>query len=350
MSHRNDNPNLTPLRARAWRLFEAGEFAGALDAFRELLARGEAGASERDALVELLIDRGDGERALDVLDDAVEHADIDHGDREHIALLAQRFDVADRYAIELGRQREAGMRLLEALAESQDAALWSEVLTPDRFDRIERSFGSPADLLDALEQVAFAPAETGLPGLAWSRIEAIGSLAADDPAVSRAAERLLHAFGDAAAAYRVENARKAAGRREPAAPPSASPPQPPAVSTLAGLRVVLAGGHPALRAVIERDLARSGVTDVRPIPSAKEASRAGRDVRAVVAGSDVVVLLIRQLAHSTDAQVRRAADQSGVPVVVAESAGIGGVHRALARFLAERDAPDAALDTRIDRT
>jgi hypothetical protein len=103
---------------------------------------------------------------------------------------------------------------------------------------------------------------------------------------------------------------------------------------VAGLTVALAGGYPALRSAIERDLLRSGARAVRQLPSAKEANRAGRDVKATIAGCDVVVVLVRQLAHSTDAQIRRAAAQSGVSVVVAESSGIGGVQRALEAFSA----------------
>jgi len=94
----------------------------------------------------------------------------------------------------------------------------------------------------------------------------------------------------------------------------------------------LAGGHPALRATIERDLLRWGAAEVRAIPSLKEASRSARSVRATVGGTDVVVLLVRQLAHSTESQVRRAAAMTGVPVVVADSAGISGVRRALTRL------------------
>jgi hypothetical protein len=83
-------------------------------------------------------------------------------------------------------------------------------------------------------------------------------------------------------------------------------------------------------------LIRSGVERVQSIPSAKEASRTGRDVQAVLAGSDVVVLLVRQLAHSTSDQVRRAAARAGVPAIMAESAGINGVRRALERFVTTR--------------
>jgi hypothetical protein len=336
MIDRGDNPGDSEARSKAWQLFEAGDFADALDAFLALHVRGAVGEPERDALVELLIDRGDVERALDVLDQGIARGEQDAGKLERIGLLARRFGLATEFSVDAARRREAGLSLLETLAASENARLWAEYLTAARLEGVDQAFPLPTDLLDALEQLAYAPAETGFPEQARARIEAIGLQRAEDAAVSRSAEQLLHALGDATAGYRIEQARKAAALRQTPASRAKQEAKPLATAELTGLRVALAGGHPGLRAVIQRDLARSGVAEVRSIPSAKEASRAGRDVKSVVAGSDVVVLLVRQLAHSTVAQIRRAAEQTGVAVVVADSAGIGGVHRALVRFTTER--------------
>ena len=336
MSNQVGESDDADLCAGAWRLFEDGDFSGALDAFLTLNAHGAVGAPERDALVELLIDRGEIEKAIGIIDDAIERMETGAGEQEYIGLLARRFDLATAFGVDSDRRREAALPLLEALAASENPLLWTEHLTPARLEGVDLVFPMPADLLDALEQLTYAPAETGFPERARAGIEAIGLLKAEDAAVSRSAERLLHALGDAAAGYRIEHARKAAALRQTPASPAQQETEPRAKAEFAGLRVALAGGHPGLRAVIQRDLARSGVAEVRSIPSAKEASRAGRDVKSVVAGSDVVVLLVRQLAHSTEAQVRRAAAQTDVTVVVADSAGIGGVHRALTRYARER--------------
>ncbi|MCC6790083.1 MAG: DUF2325 domain-containing protein, partial [Thermomicrobiales bacterium] len=87
-----------------------------------------------------------------------------------------------------------------------------------------------------------------------------------------------------------------------------------------------------------RALARSGVARVEVIPSATEGIRSGRDVQGLVSGVDLVVMLVRQVAHSTSEQVKRAARRADVPVAIAETAGIAGVRRAIARWLAERTA------------
>jgi hypothetical protein len=83
-----------------------------------------------------------------------------------------------------------------------------------------------------------------------------------------------------------------------------------------------------------RDLATIGVGEVREIPPAWEATRDGRAVQATLAGSDLVVVVTRQIAHATADQVRTAAARSGIPVVEAETAGVTAIRRAVERFAA----------------
>jgi hypothetical protein len=47
-----------------------------------------------------------------------------------------------------------------------------------------------------------------------------------------------------------------------------------------------------------------------------------------MAGSDLAILIGRQLAHSTADQVRTAAERYGVPLARAETAGVGSIRRA----------------------
>jgi hypothetical protein len=329
-AERPDPTELKQLRRGAWRMFDAGDFAGAAADFNRLCDLGVIGELELQALVEILVDRGEPGRAIEALRREIKRR---QGDGASIVPLATSlFDLQVEFGTDPEARHEAALQVLEALAAAVDADIWMTTLSERRLTEIERSFRTPVEMLEALEQKAFAPNVTGLPDRARAKIEEIGHLHVGDPETARAVERLLHALGDPEAAYRIERARRSTLQRATA--PSRTVSVQTAVD-LTGLSVVIAGGHAALRSMIERDLTKAGVARVRGIPSATEANRAGREVQSVITGGDVVVLLVRQLAHSTSDQVRRAAARAGVPVVTADSAGISGVRRAIERFVIE---------------
>ncbi|MGI8474775.1 MAG: hypothetical protein ACR2OO_00100 [Thermomicrobiales bacterium] len=251
---------------------------------------------------------------------------------DRVRWAAALFGLLGGSEVSLERRRDGAMRVLE-LAAAGGLAAWRLLADGDGIEALERACPEPLDRLAALEQELFAPEEFGVAVRALAMIEQLGVLHAhaDDHATAREAERLLHAAGRPEIAYRVEDARRGAAKRRREASPAVAPREAEAPQ-LRGLVVAVAGGHPALRAHIRRDLRRSGVSDLREIPSAHEASRVGREVAATLAGADVVVLLIRQLAHSTSDQVRLAAAKSGTAAIVAPSGGVGTVRRALERW------------------
>jgi hypothetical protein len=181
-----------------------------------------------------------------------------------------------------------------------------------------------------LEQWLFAPDATGLRGEALARIEAIGSGYGADPGSVRAAERLLHAVGEREAAYRVERAHEASS---PARPRTASATDIPAAR---GLDLTLVGGHPALRSMSRRDLLGDGARNVREIPSAWEGARVERSIVATMSGSDLAVVIARQVAHATSDQVRKVGHRIGVPIEIAQAASVGSIRKAVERFSAAR--------------
>ena len=219
---------------------------------------------------------------------------------------------------------ERAVVLLETAALVGSAG-WERLVVENLLEEIEASLSEPARMLSGFEQELFAPAETGLRDRALVLIEALGRR---DRSVARDAERLLHAAGEPRAAYRVEGGRRTApAATRPAATRNA----------VAGLIVVVAGGHSRLRKMVRRDLARSGIADVREIPAAFEASRVGRDIAAKLGGADLAVLIVRQIAHSTSTQVTVAAEKLGVPVAFSRSAGIAGVRTEIEAFAAARE-------------
>jgi len=244
--------------------------------------------------------------------------------------LAQ-FDLERAHLVGLDFPNQAPDALADlALAILEAAALvgaiaWERLIASDDLSVLESFLVEPGDMLAGFEQQLFAPVEMGLRERALVMIEALGHR---DPGAAREVERLLHAAGESTAAYRVERGRRAVRLPTPPSPDDAAP------ST--HLIVAVAGGHPRLRKMIRRDLARAGVADLHEIPSAFEASRGGRDVAAKLAGVDLVVVIVRQIAHSTSDQVTSAAAKLKVPVAFSHSAGIAGVRREVDAFAATR--------------
>jgi hypothetical protein len=321
-------------RKDAWSAFQRGDFAAALSAYLAVDAAGGLEPVDLSTAVELLIDRGRTDLAGELIDRSLDRWRAAGRAEPELGWRVQRFDLLAPSRSEPETRCRAAIQVLETLGGERDPDRWRRTLTDERRSALEAAFASPFDLLAAYEQESFAPEESGLPARARALIEELGLVHAPDPPVARAAERLLHALGEADSAYRVERARRDAVRRAEVVPIE-SPVDEEGLD-LRGRSIVLAGGHPALRALIARDLTRAGAVEVSAIPSATEAVRSGRAVLAALTGADVAVLLVRQIAHSTSDQVRRAAKRAGIPVATAESAGIAGVRRALARALAER--------------
>ena len=315
-------PSAENLRDSGLASFEAGDFAAARTSLLGAV-RGGIHDPEIVALLASLISDHDGKLALasfyrDVTDryGAVVRPD------SFLEWAIGRYDAirAEPSAHESAQQVSAA---IDVLASSAAARSWRAVL--DRRTDLEAVLSSPSQRLDLLEQLVYAPQSTGLPASAAAEIEALGHRAViqADLEQARAAERLLHGIRHSAAAYRIEGARRRA-----ILPPAESTKDRSIEGAFDGLTVLIAGGHPPLRRMVSIDFTRSGATGIREVPSKWEAVQSGRSVQDRMAGSDLAVLIGRQLAHSTADQVRTAAARYGVPLARAETAGVGSIRRA----------------------
>jgi hypothetical protein len=159
--------------------------------------------------------------------------------------------------------------------------------------------------------------------LGLAAIERIGTQSARS---SRTAERLLHDLGEREAAYRVEAHRKRMGSRGRAG--SSTSEESEKVDSLADMQIVIAGGHPGLRKAASRSLVRRGAT-AREIPSHYEAVRREREMQQIIAGSDLVIVIVRQIAHATSDLVKAASRKTDVPMVFAWTPSVAGIMRAV---------------------
>jgi hypothetical protein len=313
------------LRRAAWQLFDAAQFELARRGFERLVASGDGDQDVVTALCQIYEDRREHGNVALVIDRFLREAGPDLPPARRLAWCAARFDAlsADNSLPDLA---PAALDLLEAAA-AAGAHGWTIVLDPERWAALAAALRHPSVALSALEQLLYAPPDTGLPAQALAQIEAFGCRHATDRELARAAERLLHAFGASDAAYRVENRRRATEVRSEPEPPSntydASPP-------IRAQIVTIAGGHPALRSLARRDLRANGVAEVREIPPAWEATRHGRAVEATIAGSDLVVVIASQVAHSTFDQIRTAAARLNVTVATTQGASIAAIRRVVA--------------------
>ena len=216
------------------------------------------------------------------------------------------------------------LRVLEETAASNPAG-WTELESLDGFDRVERALEDSSLELLIAEQLAYAPPDSSWRTLGIARLEQLGSFQSGR---AREAERLLHDLGQTSAAYRVEATRK---RLHPKPTVVQRVPREPLPDSLAGRRIVIAGGHPALRSAVARQVHdRHG--DLREIPSKFEAVRRDRQVSQLVMGSDLAIIITRQIAHSTSDQVKRAANRYEVPVRHALSPSMAGILAVVDRF------------------
>ncbi len=315
-------PSATSLQDAGLASFEAGDFAAAKTSLLGAV-RGGIYDPEIVSLVASLIADHDGKHAVAAFyqDVADRYGSVVTPDN-FLEWAIGRFDAirAEPSSHEAAQQESAAIDLL---ASSAAARSWHAVL--DRRIDLEAVLSSPAQRLDLLEQLVYAPQSTGLPATAAAEIEALGhrSVIQGDLQQARAAERLLHGIRHATAAYRIESARRRAPATQVGHLSDSS-----IEGDFDGLTVLIAGGHPPLRRMVSIDFKRSGASGIREVPSKWEAVQSGRSVQDRMAGSDLAVLIGRQLAHSTADQVRTAAARYGVPLARAETAGVGSIRRA----------------------
>ena len=221
---------------------------------------------------------------------------------------------------------ETAAGLLSGAIEAGQPA-WEAIRRSNRLDEIERLTLEQAVGVELLELLAYAP-DAGMRGFAINQIGSSGMRALDNWDDSRSFERLLHAIGATEDAYRLESVRKqrltnSAAAREHRGPSNSLNP---------AYRVVaLAGGHAQLRGTAARLLQQHGIETV-PIPSSREAVRRERDIVRLLQGCNLVMLLVRQITHSTSDQVRKAAERLGVPVVYSNALSAVAIERQLLEF------------------
>jgi hypothetical protein len=320
----NPSTDRSTVRWAAWRLFDAGHFALAAPGFERLVEADPPDLTALAALVQIASNRTDVQHLTTLIENIVTERDPFLTRSDRFGLLQTLFDLTVPSDPALTR------RFLEAVAESGSDA-WRSVLEYDRRARIESSLRNDHTALPILEQLLYAPPDSGLPEEAVIRLEYLGCHRGTDRVLARDIERLLHLIGAVDAAYRVESCRRAALEAASEAKTAFEPAD--THSSLAGVTVTIAGGHNALRSLVRRDLAESGIDDVREVPSAWEAVRDGRAVGATVAGSDLIVIIATQIAHSTSDQVKKAADRLGLPFVFAETATAHAIRQAIEHFV-----------------
>lgn len=322
------------LERRALASFDADDLDRARQVLEEAARAGPLTPRGLD-LLDVLVGSDADASAIDpaLVDAVLRHNDATLSAPARARWLARRFDVAQPSS------REARERALDLLAGATLAGVagWALIEEPARRARLDAALSDPDDRLDALEQEAFAPEATGLPASVPGRVlvfarEMVGRRRLD---LVRSSERLLHTLNEPQLAYLVERERK--GRRGP--PRQARRRFDPGHVRLT---IVIAGGHPALRQLARTTLDDLDLADVREFPSAWEGSRQGRHARSVIEGSDLAVVVWRQIAHSTADQIAVAARSLAVPVVRAGTPTVSSIQRAVTAFAlarGDRDGP-----------
>lgn len=309
--------------AEAHRLFDTDQADRARDILERIALDCPLEESGRE-LLDLLLP---GLAPPAVVETILRHNEDDLTPIERSRWLARRFDGTATATTEA---REAALDLLGAATMAGDAG-WAIVQDPHRRARIDLALQEPDAQIDLMEQEALAPAATGLPSTVPGRALAFGRRMAahGDLACVREAERLLHVLGEPQLAYLLESERKQRAGRLNDVHPGRSRQVVPSTDRL---MVVLAGGHPPLRRMARQELAELNLADVRDFPSAWEGNRQGRHARDTIEGSDLAVVIWRQIAHSTSDQIISAARAYSVPVVRADTPTISSIRRAISSF------------------
>jgi hypothetical protein len=319
---RNPTTDRSTIRWAAWKLFDSGEFDLAAIGFERLVDDDTPDLTALTALIQIATDRTDFHHLASSLESILTQRGNHLTPTAKLAMTQALFDIAPYPSEGLI------LALHEAMADVGHDG-WQPILDADRRERVEAALPDGAAALPILEQWLYAPASTVLPNQAISRLEYLGCHGGIERSTSREIERLLHLVGAVGAAYRVEGCRRAALQSpfEIAADEPFDPRQ-----LVSGQTVAIAGGHPALRSLARHDLLDFGIAEVREIPSAWEAVRDGREVGAVVAGCDLVVIVTRQIAHSTSDQIKKATARFDIPLLYAETATAGAIRRSIERW------------------
>jgi hypothetical protein len=305
-----------------------GDFDLARERFRLLVTETPDDLEAVSVLHQLYIDQSRWSDAVDLLTATIERMEPSWEPREQFPWRTALFEAAIQ-AEPVERLTDLAAAIFETAA-AGSSELWDRLLSGKLRAEIEPLLTQAETAMPILEQWLFAPDATGLRGEALARIEAIGSGYGADPDSVRAAERLLHAAGEREAAYRVERAHAASNLAHPRTPSAADAP------AARGLNLTLVGGHPALRSMSRRDLLGDGARNIREIPSAWEGARVERSIVATMSGSDLAVVIARQVAHATSDQVRKVGQRIGVPIEIAQAASVGSIRRAVERFSSAR--------------
>jgi hypothetical protein len=275
-----------------------------------------AGLSER------LLDAGAAGRFAEELSVAQQTLDTQQPQWTIDELIHSRVIFFDLALVSSGDRRlqaRTGIDLLGTLVGDS----WDVVLGTNRIADLHRLTDEPELGLELLELLSYAP-DSDVHDAATSQLESIGMRRLLGGENVRSIERLLHAAGASEAAYRLEAARKQYSLREH----SSGVKRATVLPTISYRVSAIAGGHPQLRASAAAVLEPYGVTVVS-IPSSREAVRRERGILQALQGSDLVVLLVRQITHSTSDQVRKAAERLSVPVLFSHAASAVAIERQL---------------------
>jgi len=300
--------------------FEAGDPAGPMELLHSAIDQGVSGAGSVEIYLALTSSSGMAARGIDATERFLADNRLDIAPLDQVRLRTEVLLSMSGTEPDFNSEERRLLAMLQAAAAAGSTG-WLNLGHPEVRRLIHEHLLPTRFGLEAAEQLLYAPPETEWPGFALQQIETIGLAAAHDSDLARAAERLLHEFGNPQAAYRVEQERRSWSKRvkSPTRAPARTTPTP-----LTGSTVAIAGGHPALRVTIGDEITSLG-GQTREIPSRFEAVRRDKDVLDVLRGADVAVVIIPQIAHSTSDQVKRAAGKLSLPVISALSASAGSI-------------------------
>ncbi len=286
-----------------------------------------------DRLSETLLDAAVGgtfERALDEARTALER-EVDRIDpSELVRYRALFFDLALVSSYRPGLHVDCAIDLLAAATGAGERG-WEQLREAGRVPILERLALTESAGLELLELFGYAP-DAGMRQFSVSHLVSAGMHLLDRGEDSRQVERLLHGAGATDEAYRLEASRKYRAACEPERQWTARSGEP----GIACQRLGIAGGHHQLHGMVASLLGRHGVRIV-PIPSSREHVRRERAIVQALQGCDAVMLLVRQISHSTSDQVRKAAARLAIPVIYSNA--VSAV--AIERQLRERGCDDA---------
>ena len=279
-----------------------------------------------DALAESLL----GVAAIGLLEEALAEAQAKL-EREPIdpeGLLRYRLVFFDLAVASSGRVDVPIRCAVDLLAAALVVGEWGWVsIRSNRLTEIEQLALATEDGVELLELLAYAP-DVDVRQFAVSGLSSAGMRALGNGADSRQFERLLHGVGATVEAYRLEGARKLHRTKATSRSERSQMSAPKPVHRV----IAIAGGHARMRRTAASLLEPHGMTVVS-IPSSREAVRRAHDILQVLRGCDAVVLVVRQITHSTSDQVRKTAERLGIPVIFSDA--VSGL--ALERQLIESD-------------